>query len=905
MKDLPIDKYRGEIMSTVERNPVTIITAETGAGKSTRVPLWFYRRGRKVTVTQPRRIAARSLADYLAREEEVELGSFIGYQTGLDKKFSPRSSLLYVTDGVQILKEITRPLDYDLLVLDEIHEWNLNQEVLCGVVKGQLEKGHYRNSQKRVVIMSATLDASQLAAFFNRSPVISVRGRGYPVSYVRHGEGFLLSDAVSMVKEEMNTLVFLPGKKEISDFIEMLQNTLREDKLKARIFPLHSELSLKEQARVFKRYDQPKVVVATDVAQTSLTIDDIDAVLDSGLKKELRYQRGVEGLYPVEISQAECHQRAGRGGRTKRGYYILCSERGIDDRERFSQPEIQRINPASIVLRLKKWGFDALDFVFFHTPDRGLIKRAEEKLRIFGALDPAGNITPDGHKMANLPVSVRSARAILEARRASSRTLLNVLRLISILEVRGIVNRDYPGQKLYPESFNSDLYNQLMIWNHEKNHKKIINYKKLTLAKQIFSELKRRLRRYIQDGSGRDDPNLMLRVILSLGADFTFKKFGRSYFMDDIERVLDHSSILSENQPEMITGIPFDLMIRKPSYFKEEEEENLVMLVTFATEINTALLDKIKPFSYRRVRDGELEKNKILIREEVFFGGRLIEGNRRPPDFSHPEESAIAHDLAFQWFWQRQKSLKIRPSLDSLRGHMVELKRKNLLCGPPRPFSRYLKRMIRQKIQSELKQNDLSLFFEFSSGFQKLSLADLLGPAELRRIKKAGWPSTIRIADRRVAVIYQDHRPFVRFSLEEFGPIEEDDLILPTGDRAGVILAGKKCLRWKEAVSRYNRFYRKKTFEQHLQGVEKEASIGDLKKLSFPIEVQKGSDKENRPFTFYVAPRIVKNQVVLAHFFTRREAEQYLERISSQWHRFIARDNARELQDAFKKSDWR
>jgi len=282
---LPIYNKRKIIEDSIAKNPITILTAETGAGKSTRVPLWLFEKKKKVIVTQPRRIAARSLANYLARLTHSSLGDRIGFQTGYDSKQSKLTKLLYVTDGVQMIREINGRRDYDVLVLDEVHEWNLNQEVLIGLVKRNLLKGVYQKTGKRVVVMSATLQADRLSAFLGNAPVISVEGRGFPVSLHHNDPRFLLPDTAGMVEMGLNVLVFQPGKKEIETFSDELDRLLKAEKMKAKIFPLHAELSLKDQAKVFDHYDLPKVIVATDIAQTSLTIDDIDAVVDSGFKK--------------------------------------------------------------------------------------------------------------------------------------------------------------------------------------------------------------------------------------------------------------------------------------------------------------------------------------------------------------------------------------------------------------------------------------------------------------------------------------------------------------------------------------------------------------------------------------------------------------------------------------------
>ncbi|MEN8222251.1 MAG: helicase-related protein, partial [Acidobacteriota bacterium] len=490
---LPIDEFRTEIESTIEKNIITILTAETGAGKSTRVPLWLHEKGKRVNITQPRRIAARSLSYFLSGFTGTKWGDEIGFQTGFEKKKTGKTTLLYLTDGIQMINEIRGKLDYDVLLLDEIHEWNLNQEVLIGIVKKRLDNGFYKKRGKRVVIMSATLHAGKLSKFFNNAPVISVPGRGYPVTMHNNSSHFLLSDTVQMVEAGKNVLVFLPGKSEISEFTDLLKRTLEEDELNAVVLPLHSGLTIREQSRVFSHYGKPKVVVATDIAQTSLTIDDIDGVIDDGVKKEIHNIKGIEGLYPVEISRSDCMQRAGRAGRVKDGTYILCSDIPLDEREEFPEPEIRRLNLESVVLRLIKWGISPVDFPYFHSPKKSLIYKAIENLKVFGAVTDEGVITDDGKKMAELPVSTRGARLLIEVSKSTPATLDAGLKIISIFESKGIVNRDFAGERIYSDMWLSDLINQLYLWESASKFKKLINFKSLSLAKDIYKELKNRL----------------------------------------------------------------------------------------------------------------------------------------------------------------------------------------------------------------------------------------------------------------------------------------------------------------------------------------------------------------------------------------------------------------------------
>ncbi|MBE0665323.1 MAG: ATP-dependent RNA helicase, partial [Candidatus Aminicenantes bacterium] len=596
---LPVDGYRDEIMDAIAANPVVILTAETGAGKSTRVPWWLWQSGKKVHVTQPRRIAARALSNYVARACSVPWGREIGYQTGLDGNRSAATSLLYLTDGVQMVREIQGNRDYDVLILDEIHEWNLNQEVLIGLVRKNLDSGFFKLSGKRAVIMSATLKARQISTFLNQAPVITVPGRGFPVDCQRRHPCFLLPDAANLLEAGHNILLFQPGKQEIDETIRNLKELLDHDNQKAVILPLHAELSITEQSKVFKNYPLPKAVVATDIAQTSLTIDDIDAVIDSGVKKEVRLVSGIEGLYPTEISTSECRQRAGRAGRVKKGLYILCSERGMDDRLDYPEPEIRRLNLESVVLRMCKWGLSPLEFSFFHRPNRSLILKAIQNLKIFGALTPENMVTADGRRMAELPLSLRGARLLLEAEKGGRRVTDRALKVIAIFETRGVVSKEFAGEFYTNSPFKSDLLNQLDLWEDQRHNARLLSAKKAALAREIYGELKKRLGgQPVKGPLTAAEQKHLFRAILSGFCDGVYFKGDGVYWREGEERQIERTSILNQTKPEMVAGLPFDLIINREDQKTGNKEEKYLPLLTFCSELSFLQLAELKPFSY-------------------------------------------------------------------------------------------------------------------------------------------------------------------------------------------------------------------------------------------------------------------------------------------------------------------
>jgi hypothetical protein len=904
-KTLPIYAQQHHIETTIAKYPVTIITAETGAGKSTRVPLWLWEKGKKVHVTQPRRIAARSLSHYLAHLTNITLGKEIGYQTGFDSKQSKETRLLYVTDGVQMIREINGRTDYDILILDEVHEWNLNQEVLIGMVKQNLARGFYKNTKKRVIIMSATLQAERLSKFLGKTPVISVPGRGFPVSLHHNNPHFLLPDTAQMVELEKNVLVFQPGKKEIDDFSDSLKRMLDAEKIKAKILPLHAELSLKEQAKVFNHYSLPKVVVATDIAQTSLTIDDIDAVVDSGIKKDIRLVKGIEGLYPVDISHAECMQRAGRAGRVRAGQYFLCAETGMQDRLPFPEPEIQRLNLESVALRLIKMGISPLDFPFFHSPSKALIFKAIKQLKILGAISETGEVTPDGHKMAEFPVSLRSARLLLEAQKANPKVLDMAIKCIAILETKGIMAKEAAAERFLNVPYHSDLLNQLALWENSKRNRKSINYKKFSLAADIYRELNKRLgiTQPVRSGLMAKDIPQLYRAILSCFADEVHIKGGDEYRRENEIRQLDRDSMLFEKKPEMIVGLPFDLVITRENFDTGDKEEVFIPLITFASELTVQFLEELKPFSYFKHEAVRIVKSKVAISREYFFGGKSILSVTAPPNWENPEEVNMVIPHVIKWFEQNSERYDLSQNIKKVESDFNAIK--SIIKQPLKSFDFYYKSFLVRELRANLKIDDLNLFFKFNSGFAIIHLKKLLPHSIIKELKQIRWPTFLEIEGEQIEILYIEGKAFVKFEYSFFEKIKEQELILPTGESAGVILGDGKFPRWEDAVFEYNRWKKADIFEKKYKELKKPGHLYDLINIPFPQPFEGGRGKGNSLLEFYIVPKLEGEEVVLVHYFEKEEAEAYFESIQAEWADYIRRYKKTKLEDIFKQKGWK
>jgi len=909
---LPVDDYRSEIEQTIAANPVVILTAETGAGKSTRVPWWLWQAGKKVHVTQPRRIAARALSNYLARVVNVPWGREIGYQTGLDSNRSAATTLLYLTDGVQMVREIQGGRDYDVLVLDELHEWNLNQEVLVGLVRKNLDSGLYLRNGKRVVIMSATLKAKQISAFLNHAPVITVPGRGFPVECQRRHPCFLLPDAANLLEAGHNVLLFQPGKQEIDDTIQSLKELLDHDQQKAVILPLHAELSITEQAKVFKNYPLPKAVVATDIAQTSLTIDDIDAVIDSGIKKEVRLVSGIEGLYPTEISTAECRQRAGRAGRVKKGLYILCSERGMDDRLDYPEPEIRRLNLESVVLRMCKWGLLPLEFNFFHRPNRSLILKAIRNLKNFGALTPESTVSADGRRMAELPLSVRSARLLLEAEKGGPRVTDRALKVIAIFETRGIVSKEFAGECYSNSPYRSDLLNQLDLWEDQKRNARLVSGKKAALAREIYMELKKRLadRKVPAEGMPPVKGSLsvpeqkhLFRAILSGFCDGVYFKGEGIYWREGEERQIERTSILNQARPEMVAGLPFDLIINREDPKTGSKEERYLPLVTFCSELSLKQLEELKPYSYEKRRRILLQEDKLLVSEEIFFGSRQIKAMAVEPDWTRPDEKHAILTLALEWFKKNYEQLPCRAEIEKNRAWFTEAA--GALNEKLPPFDLALNEYLYRQLRRSLKIDDLRFFFQFHPALQRIDLHHLLPHRWLQKLKGVHWPKLLQIKEMVLPLEYIGNKPYLVLEYGQFHRLEADEIRLPSGEAPGFRLQGQLFPGWSTAAAHYNARLKGEIFERKWRQEKKSVQVGDILDIPFPLAFQGGSGKDNALFEFYSAPALADGQVFLVHFPDLEQALAYFRSIEEQWLECKSRFQKTALENIFRGKGWK
>lgn len=551
-QSLPIWSKFQEILETLDEYQVVIVVAETGAGKSTQVPQMLFMDDFRLVVTQPRRLAARSVAARVAEEVGCPLGDIVGYRTAFEQRCSRNTEVLFCTDGLELVRELHAEWRPQVLVIDEVHEWNLNIETLVAYAKARLAK----DPDFRVVIMSATMESGKLSAYFGNAPVINVEGRTFPVEERKPISGDPMLEAAALSREGRNVLVFQPGKSEIYQMIRDFDGL----RLSAKILPLHGELEPEEQDQVFAHYSQGKIIIATNVAQTSITIDDIDAVVDSGLEKRIETLDGVEGLYLKRTSRADDLQRMGRAGRCKPGVYVNCYG-GYEDQPEFPKPEIQRMRLDQLVLRLAIAGFDATQLEFFHQPDPETLRDAKRQLFVLGAMDESGQVTPLGAEMAKLPVAVEFARMIVEAKKLD--VLGDVIAIVSCAEVGGIHDRKGFPAHLSGEQ-RSDFLAQLDLFQKASKmggadalRENGINPKNFFRAREIRNKLGAQLN--VQSIGDRET---VLRACLAgmVGHLYRigFSGYHNSKPSQGIRR-MDNRSVTRCSWPEWLVGLPMNI----------------------------------------------------------------------------------------------------------------------------------------------------------------------------------------------------------------------------------------------------------------------------------------------------------------------------------------------------------
>ena len=474
---LPVSARRQDIMDALAEHQVIIVCGETGSGKTTQLPKIALAMGRGLSRanarpgeaarlighTQPRRIAASSVAKRIAEELKTPLGEVVGYKVRFQDRLSAQTTVKLMTDGILLAETQTDPLlkAYDTIIIDEAHERSLNIDFLLGYLRQILP----RRPDLKVIVTSATIDADRFAQHFasakGKAPVILVSGRTYPVEQryrpFEESREYDLNAAIADGVDELwaggaggDILVFLPGEREIREAADHLRKHMAHQAWtrNAEVLPLFARLSQAEQDRVFDTGGGRRIVLATNVAETSLTVPGIRYVIDAGTARVKRYslRSKVEQLMVEPISQAAANQRSGRCGRVANGICIrLYDDKDFAGRARFTDPEILRSSLAGVILRMKSLHLGQVeDFPFIEAPSKRAITDGYQLLAELGAVDDANELTPMGRELAKLPLDPRVGRMILEARQRHA--LDEVLVIASALSVQDVRDRPLEAQ---------------------------------------------------------------------------------------------------------------------------------------------------------------------------------------------------------------------------------------------------------------------------------------------------------------------------------------------------------------------------------------------------------------------------------------------------------------------------
>ena len=523
---LPIFSVRNQLVRLIHDHKIIIIVGETGSGKTTQLTQYLYEEGYTnhgiIGCTQPRRVAAVSVAKRVSEETGTDLKKLVGYAIRFEDCTSSETKIKYMTDGVLLRESLNDPdlEQYSAIIMDEAHERSLHTDVLFGILKKVCQRSKHWNNLGRglkVIVTSATMNSEKFSRFFNAAPVFEIPGRTFAVqkTFSEKAVEDYVDGAVKKVIEihikepPGDILVFMTGQEDIEMTCLILAERISkmENIPPMMILPIYSQLPSDAQAKIFEKSDRRKCIVATNIAETSLTLDGVKYVVDTGFCKLKVYNPriGMDALQITPISQANAEQRAGRAGRTGPGkaFRLYKASAYRDELHKNNIPEIQRTNLANVVLLLKSLKIqDLLSFDFMDPPPEETILNAMYQLWILGALDNKGNLTDLGKKMAEFPLDPSLSKILITAQQYSCTE--EALTIVSMLSVPSIFYRpkereqesDAAREKLFvPESDHLTLYNVFHQWKHnnyssEWCNKHFIHIKSLRKVREVRAQLR-------------------------------------------------------------------------------------------------------------------------------------------------------------------------------------------------------------------------------------------------------------------------------------------------------------------------------------------------------------------------------------------------------------------------------
>jgi len=613
---LPVYNFKDELLKCVNSNQVVVVEGETGSGKTTQIPQFLYEAGYAnigtscIACTQPRRVAATSIAARVSDEMDVTLGTYVGYTIRFEDISSPHETVIkFLTDGMLLREAMGDPMirKYSVVVLDEAHERTLATDVIMGLLKEILPKRRKHSDpggELKVVVMSATLDADKFSSYFGDAPVLKVPGRTFPVEtfYTAKPERNYVEAAtrttlqIHKLEGPGDILLFLTGEQEIEMACKELRCAAEEFEPgvpELVVYPLYSSLPPQQQKKIFDKAPGPstpggppgrKVVVSTNVAETSLTIDGIVYVVDPGFSKQKVYNPRirVESLLVSPISRASANQRSGRAGRTQPGKcFRLYTEPSFHkDLQETTYPEILRSQMTSVVLTLKKLGIDNLvTFDFMDPPAPETLMRALESLNYLGALDDDGELTDVGYYMSELPIDPQLAKMLLVSPEYEcSNEILSIVACISVPQLflrpkeTAKLADEAKTQFIYKESDHITLLNAFTEYNNvpKSNRKQwcwdnFINDRSITSAENVRRQLQNimtKLRLPLCSPSNMLHYHSNIQQALTAGLFMQvayLQRTGEYLTIKDNQRVTVHPSSVIDHKPKWVIFEEFAL----------------------------------------------------------------------------------------------------------------------------------------------------------------------------------------------------------------------------------------------------------------------------------------------------------------------------------------------------------
>ncbi|MEE4082554.1 ATP-dependent RNA helicase HrpA [Pseudomonas viridiflava] len=679
--NLPIAAKRDEIKDALLKHQVLIIAGETGSGKTTQLPKICLEIGRGqhglIGHTQPRRIAARSVASRVAEELATPLGALVGYQVRFEDQSDSNTLIKLMTDGILLAEtQHDRFLErYDTIIVDEAHERSLNIDFLLGYLKTLLPG----RPDLKVIITSATIDLQRFSEHFNDAPIIEVSGRTFPVdtwyrplTSEQDEEGNSVEDdltvdqAILATLEELadferserkspgDVLVFLPGEREIRDAAEMLRKAqLRH----TEILPLYARLSPAEQQRIFQSHSGRRVVLATNVAETSLTVPGIRYVIDTGTARISRYSyRAKVQRLPIEaVSQASANQRKGRCGRVEPGLCVrLYSEEDFNARPEFTDPEILRTNLAAVILQMLHLRLGEItDFPFIEPPDGKAISDGFNLLQELSAVNRENQLTPLGRQLARLPVDPRMGRMLLEAAKQGS--LQEVLIVASAMSVQDVRERPPERQQAADQAHaqwkdaDSDFAGLVNLWRGFEEQRQALT------ASPLRNWCRRNFLNYLRLREWRDSHRQLSLICRDLQltvnkepADYPkFHKAILSGLLSQIGQKADEGDYLGARQRRFWIHPSSGLGKKRPQWLMTAELVETTKL--YARMVAKIDADWIEPLAGHLIKKNHFEphwekkRGQVVAFEQITLFGLIVVG-RRPVHFG-PVDPVVSREL--------------------------------------------------------------------------------------------------------------------------------------------------------------------------------------------------------------------------------------------------------------------